>query len=203
MSDDGRPRLADLRDADVVYQPAEDSRLLADTATGYVERGQRVLDLGTGSGYVGTHVAEATGADVVASDVSPHACHVARSNGLDVVRCHLLEAFNDGAFDAVMFNAPYLPTPADREWDDWMETALSGGESGRAVIEPFLSDLRRVIGADGEALLLISSLTGIEAVRDEARSNGLTTMIVAEEAHPNERLVVIHLVPSRGNNRDA
>jgi release factor glutamine methyltransferase len=203
MTDDGRPRLADLRDVDDVYQPAADSRLLADTATGYLEADQRVLDLGTGSGYVGTRIADEIGADVVASDVSPHACRSARAAGLAAVRGHLLDPFSEGAFDAVVFNAPYLPTPADREWDDWMETALSGGESGRAVVVPFLADLRRVLSSDSEAFLLISSLTGIDAVRDEARTNGLTTMIAADAAHPNERLVVLHLVPSRGDNPDA
>jgi release factor glutamine methyltransferase len=203
MTDDGRPSLADRRDVDTVYQPAEDSKLLADAAVGHLEADRRVLDLGTGSGYVGRRIADETGADVVASDVSPHACRQARRNGLAVVRGHLLDPFRDDSLDAVAFNAPYLPTPPDREWDDWMETALSGGESGRAVVEPFLDDLRRVLASGGEAFLLISSLTGIDAVRDEARANGLTTMIVAEEAHPNERLVVLHLVPSRGDNRDA
>ena len=200
MTDDGRPRLADLRDVDVVYSPAEDSRLLAGAVVAHVEAGDLVLDLGTGSGYVGTRVAEETGATVVASDVSPHACRAAQSAGLDAVRANLLDGFRDGAVDAVAFNAPYLPTHPDQEWDDWMETALSGGKSGRAVVEPFLADCRRVLAPDGQAFLLISSLTGIDAVRAEARANGLTTMVVAEEAHPNERLVVLHLVPSRGNN---
>ncbi len=200
MTEEGRPRLADVRDIDAVYRPAEDSRLLAEAAVAHLDGDQRVLDLGTGSGYVGRRIADEAGATVIASDVSPHACREARTDGLAVVRGHLLDPFRDATFDAVVFNAPYLPTPADREWDDWMETALSGGESGRAVVDPFLADLRRVLDSEGEALLLISSLTGIDAVRDEARTNGMTTMIVAEAAHPNERLVVLHLVPSRGNN---
>lgn len=196
----GRPSLADLRDIPDVYQPAEDSRLLAATAVEYLTGEERVLDLGTGSGYVGARIAAETGARVLASDVSPVACRAAADRGLPAVRGNLLSPFRDGAFDAVVFNAPYLPTRPDHEWDDWMEAALSGGESGRAVVEPFLADLRRVLAPHGEAFLLVSSITGIEAVRDHGRANGLTTMVAADEAHPAERLVVVHLVPSVGNN---
>jgi release factor glutamine methyltransferase len=196
VSDD-RPALADRRGTEAVYQPAEDSRLLAETAVGYVEDSDRVLDVGTGSGYVARTVAEETGARVVASDLNPHACREARAGaGVPVVRADLLSAFRDSAVDVVVFNPPYLPTDPDREWDDWMERALSGGESGRAVIEPFLSDLRRVLGPAGDALLLVSSLTGLDAVRDHARTNGLTTMEAASEHHSFERLVVFHLRPS-------
>jgi release factor glutamine methyltransferase len=192
-----RPDLADRRDVDAVYQPAEDSRLLAETAAGHLGTGDRVLDVGTGSGYVAGRLAEEAGASVVATDCNPHACREAGDGaGVPVVRANLVDPFRTGAFDAVVFNPPYLPTDPDREWDDWMEAALSGGESGRAVVEPFLADLRRVLSPGGDAFLLVSSLTGVEAVRDIARTNGLTTMEAASEAHAFERLVVLHLRPS-------
>jgi len=194
--DDDRPQLADRRDLDRVYQPAEDSRLLADTALEYVDECALVLDVGTGSGYVAHRLAEEGGAEVVASDLNPHACRQAREADLSVVRADLLGPFRGGAFDGVVFNPPYLPTDQDREWGDWMEPALSGGETGRRVVEPFLADLRRVLAPDGEAFLLVSSLTGVDAVRDHARANGLTTAEAASESHSFERLVVLHLRPS-------
>ena len=194
MSED-RPSLADQRDVETVYQPAEDSKLLADNAVEYAERDDWVLDMGTGSGYIAHRFGEETGASVVGSDINPDACQQAREAGVPVVRADQLSAFRDDAFDVVVFNPPYLPTDPDREWDDWMEEALSGGESGREVIEPFLDDLRRVLAPDGDAFLLISSLTGIDAVRKYARKSGLTTLELASEAHPYEKLVVLHLRP--------
>jgi release factor glutamine methyltransferase len=192
-----RPDLAEQRDIESVYQPAEDSRLLAETAAAHAERGVRVLDVGTGSGYVARRIAEETGADVIASDLNPHACREARAKaGVPVVRADLLSPFREDAFDVVTFNPPYLPADPDREWGDWMEAALSGGETGREVVEPFLGDLRRVLAPGGDAFLLVSSLTGVEAVRDHARASGLTTMEAASESHPFERLVVLHLRPS-------
>jgi hypothetical protein len=49
----------DPTDVGEVYQPAEDSRLVAETVLGYLDGDERVLDVGTGSGYVGRRVAEA------------------------------------------------------------------------------------------------------------------------------------------------
>ena len=196
MTDGDRPRLAGLRGEPLVYRAAEDSRLLATTAVARVEREDLVLDLGTGSGYVGEKVAEACGARVVASDLNPHACRRAREAGLPAVRTDVVSGFGDGVFDWVLFNPPYLPTPPEREWDDWMERALSGGEDGRAVVNPFLGTVRRVLAPEGRALLLVSSLTGLDAVRNRARNEGLTTEEAADEAHPSERLVVLELAPT-------
>lgn len=197
MTED-RPSLADQRDIETVYQPAEDSRLLAETALGYAASGDLVLDAGTGSGYLARRFTEETDADVIGSDLNPHACRQARNGGVPVVRANLLDPFQAGAFDVVVFNPPYLPTDPEHEWDDWMEEALSGGEDGRAVIEPFVADLRRVLAAEGDAFVLLSSLTGIDTVREHARANGLTTMEAAAESHPFERLVVLHLRPGSG-----
>ncbi|MHB9286343.1 HemK2/MTQ2 family protein methyltransferase [Halobacteriales archaeon Cl-PHB] len=194
------PKLAELRDLDQVYQAAEDSDLLARTAVDYATADDLVVDVGTGSGYVAATVAEEAGATVLGTDLNPMACRQASAQGVDAVRGNLLDPIGTDSADLVVCNPPYLPTPPDREWNDWMEHALSGGDDGRAVIEPFLEGLRRPLKPDGEALLLCSSLTGIDAVRATARSNGLTTMEVADEAHPSERLVVLHLVPATGNN---
>lgn len=187
--------MAPTDDQPAVYGPAEDSALLADAAAERVDPGNLVLDLGTGSGFVAERVAGATGATVLGTDLNPHACRAARKRGVRTVRADLLDPFRAGTFDAVLFNPPYLPTPPDREWDDWLEHALSGGRSGRRVIEPFLADLHRVLVPDGLALLVVSSLTGIDAVRDLARTTGLTTDRVATEAHPFEELVVLALRP--------
>lgn len=188
-------------DQPTVYGPAEDSALLAETATDHVAADDVVLDLGTGSGFVAATVAEATGAAVLGSDLNPHACRAARERGVRTVRADLLEPFPSAAVDVVLFNPPYLPTPPDREWDDWLEHALSGGETGRRVIEPFLADLHRVLRPDGLALLLVSSLTGVDAVRDHARTVGLTTERVASESHSFEELIVLRLRPITYSNK--
>jgi len=187
---DGRPALADQRDTPMVYQPAEDSDLLARTAREAAKPGEQALDVGTGSGYVAEMLAEA-GVDIVAADLNPEACRQAADRGVPVVRADLLDPFADDAFDLVTFNPPYLPTDPDKEWDDWMEHALSGGEDGRRLVDPFLDDVARVLAPGGQVFLLISSLTGVGDVQRYAHGKGLAGKIVADEEHPYERLVVI------------
>ena len=184
--------LAERRDLDQVYQPAEDSRLLAETATERVGDGDLVLDVGTGSGYVAS-VAEDSGADVVGADINPLACHEARENGVPVVQANLTDPFRNGVFDVVLFNPPYLPTPPEDERNDWMEYALSGGEDGRAVIEPFLDGVGRVLASGGEVLLLVSTLTDPDAVVDIATGRGFEATEIASEKHAFERLLVLRL----------
>jgi len=114
-----------------------------------------------------------------------------------VVRADLVAPFADGAFDTVAFNPPYLPTDSENEWDDWMERALSGGESGRELIEPFLDSVGRVLAPEGTVLLLVSSLVGYDAVLDYATDRGfdIDDPAVVEESYPFETLSVVALVP--------
>ena len=173
-----------------VYQPAEDSGLLADAAAEFA-RG-RTLEVGTGSGWVAEQVAPEV-PEIVAADVNPHACQQARERGIAAVRTNLTDAFADGSFETVLFNPPYLPTDPENEWDDWMEQALSGGESGRELIEPFLDDLGRVLAPGGQALLLVSSLAGFEAVEELARDAGFVPEEVRQESYPFETLSILRL----------
>ena len=190
-----RPGLADQRDVERVYQPAEDSKLLADAVVEGVEPGDRALDVGTGSGYVAARL-QAAGAEVVGADLNPHACRQTADGGIPVVRADLAEPFHDDAFDIVTFNPPYLPTEPDQEWSDWMERALSGGEDGRAAIDPFLDHVARVLAPGGTAYLLVSSLTDPDAVRERAATNGLAGEEVANESHPFETLLVLEFTLS-------
>lgn len=193
-SDDSRPSLAEQRGVDGhVYQPAEDSALLASAAIDDVSSPQCVLDVGTGSGWVAEQVAGATEAHLVGSDLNPHACRQARKRGVETVRANLLTPFAADRFDVVLFNPPYLPTDPDNEWDDWMEHALSGGTDGRRLIVPFLDDVDRVLTADGVVYLLVSSLTGYEVVVDLAAEAGFETTEVAQESYPFEVLSVLRL----------
>jgi release factor glutamine methyltransferase len=199
--------LADRRDAETeVYQPAEDSHLLAEAAiidlrisatddpTSAEEEAPLALEVGTGSGYVAESVADETGLRVLGSDVNPHACAQARERGVEAVLADLLEPFRSGVFDAVLFNAPYLPTDPDDERDDWMEVALSGGEDGREVIEPFLDSVGRVLTPDGAVYLLVSSLTGVEEVVQLAADEGFSAVALQDESFPFETLTVLKLI---------
>lgn len=194
---ESRASLAERRGEDyTVYQPAEDSALLAGEAVADLSSREpaSILDVGTGSGYVGLRLAEATDARVVGVDVNPIACQRARERGLETVIGDLVEPFDDGTFDVVVFNPPYLPRMEVATWDDWFERAVTGGEDGREVIDRFILGVERVLTSNGVVYLLVSSLTGVEAVVDRAVDSGFSAVALADASFPGETLTVLKLV---------
>jgi hypothetical protein len=73
----------------------------------------------------------------------------------------LTSGFRSSEFAAVVFNPPYLPVDDAAQWDDWFELAVSGGDTGRTVIERFLDDVGRILRKDGVVYLLVSTYTGV------------------------------------------
>jgi len=106
--------LAERRGLDeaVVYQPAEDSGLLAEAAL--EEAHGRVLEVGTGSGWVAQQIAEERGLDTVGSDLNPHAARQARERGVEGVVADLLSPYRADAFDTVCFNPLSPDRPGQR-----------------------------------------------------------------------------------------
>ncbi len=174
---------------DQVYPPAEDSFLLLRAALAGVRETDRVLEVGTGSGYVAAGLL-GRAAEVVATDINPHAVACARARGLAAVRTDLFAGLS-GPFDLILFNPPYLPTLPEERIDDWLEYALDGGPTGRATVERFVADVGRVLAPFGRILLLVSSLTDPGAVREVFARHGFVSFIVDEERVEGETLYVL------------
>lgn len=173
-----------------VYQPEADTYLLLGAARNEVKPGDRILEVGTGSGTISCELVKVS--DVVATDINPHAVLCASEAGLDVVRTDLFSGIR-GPFDLVVFNPPYLPTRAEERIDDWLEYALDGGISGRTVIERFAADAGRILGPGGRILLLVSSLTGLSAVEELFTRLGYRVEIISEQAVEDEMLYVLRI----------
>jgi release factor glutamine methyltransferase len=179
-------------DPSQVYPVREDTLLLLAAALAELKPSDRVLELGTGSGYIARHLAGKV-ALVVATDVNPHACRAASSPGVGVARADLTAGIQ-GQFDLVLFNAPYLPTEPEERLEDWLEKALDGGETGREVIARLLPDLPRVLAPRGRLLLVISELTGEGEVLRLLGDAGFRAGTVREERLEGERLMVVRAV---------
>ena len=174
-----------------VYSPAEDTFLLAAAALDEVRPADRVIEIGTGSGYVAAQVLPVA-VSVVTTEINPHAAAAAHARGIDVVRTDLVRGIC-GKFDLVLFNPPYLPTHCDERIDDWLEYALDGGPTGRSVVARFAQEIRRILAPGGRILLLISSLTGPEEVRMLFRERRMVVEVVRREPLEGEELLVLRI----------
>ncbi|MCK4492342.1 MAG: methyltransferase [Candidatus Altiarchaeales archaeon] len=175
-----------------VYEPAEDSFLLADNLI--VNEGDRVLDVGTGVGIMAV-VASEKASRVVAVDVNPKALEITKENA-DINNCWNIETLEgdlftdinpEERFDLIAFNPPYLPVMEGgllgRSW--------SGGVGGREVIKRFLAAVGGFLKPDGMLQIVVSSVNDPEAVRQEFRRNDLILDIVAEKRMFFETLYVL------------
>jgi release factor glutamine methyltransferase len=174
-----------------VYQPETDTYLLLSAVAQEIRSDDTVLEVGTGSGIIAQACNEHA-RYVVATDVNPHACRMAHTIGVEVVRTNLYAGLK-GPFSLILFNPPYLPTAKSERIDDWLEYALDGGLDGRTVIREFASKLHRILHPYGRVLLLVSALTGIQETRELFAEQGFLSCIVEEETTEGERLVIFRI----------
>lgn len=142
-----------------VYAPAEDSFLLLSAVK--VRKGQRVLEMGTGSGIIALHCAKA-GCSVKAADISIDAIENARLNAAinlqDVEFAHS-DMFGKvkGKYDVIIFNPPYLSVQDTEGLTLAEKWPLVGGEGGHEVSVRFLKAAPKHLAPNGRIYLLTSS----------------------------------------------
>jgi release factor glutamine methyltransferase len=174
-----------------VYSPEADTVLLLEAARAEVMPGDRVLEVGTGSGLIAAEIAKVT--QIVATDINPHAASCAHQKGIELVRTDLVSGFR-GLFDLILFNPPYLPTRPEDRMNDWLEYALDGGASGRLVIEQFARAAGDILAPGGRILLLISSLTGLRDIQALFTGLGYSACIASEQVIEDEVLYVLRII---------
>ncbi|QLC50330.1 methyltransferase [Methanolobus zinderi] len=183
---------AAINRADNVYEPAEDSFLLADAALEICTDGMHILEIGTGTGFVAAVLQANKDIRLVATEINPYAVECASSNGVSVIRTDMFAGIKKNkSFDIVIFNPPYLPTSDDEKVPGWLNYAFDGGRNGRDAIVGFMKEVSNYLSENGIILLLISSLTGIDEVKEIMREHGIQSGIIARTKCSFEELVVI------------
>lgn len=189
---------ANIKFKPMVYEPSEDSFLLAEAALSEITGRERVLEVGCGSGIISAVIRKNTNARIAGIDINPNATACSKENGVDVIRGDLLSCIK-GKFDMIIFNPPYLPAIEKDECHgidqiqskDWINVAIDGGYEGREIINRFLEDAGAHLTVNGRILMLVSSLTGIEEVKSKMTSLNYAVEEKFHERFMFEQLTVI------------
>ena len=183
-----------------VYEPAEDTFLLADNLM--VKQSDKVLEIGTGTGIISI-IASKKAENVTAIDINKYAVECAQKNAkinqtpIDVRLGDLFGPVEDEKFDLILFNTPYLPTDEDEMVNDELEAAWDGGKDGRSVIDRFIKDLSTHLNPRGHVQLVQSSLSNVEETIGKLMEMNFEVTVTASERFFFEEVVVLTGVLSK------
>ena len=181
----------DIAEDPEVYPPSEDSILLTESLD--IRIGEKVLEIGTGSGIVSIQCA-LNGADVVCGDINPRAVALARrnaaANGVDIdVRETDVYSNIEGRFDPIVFNLPYLPVEDEGE----LAKAWSGGPDGLGPLPRLLEGAPEHLLPDGRVVVVVSSL--MDRAGLDKTLEGYEVKVLGELPLFFERLQVLEIKP--------
>lgn len=170
-----------------VYAPQEDSFLLCNEIArrGSVS-GARVLDMCTGSGIAAIEAARNGAREVFAYDISERAVACAGANavtnGVDVdVRVGTLrDAVDEGPFDVIVSNPPYVPSPHDPSGAG-LHRAWDAGDRGRIVLDLLCSSAFELLVRGGVLLMVQSEFSDTEESLRQLRLSGLRAGVVRRQ----------------------
>ena len=143
-----------------VLIPRYETVELVNESIKYINEDSRVLDLCTGSGYIGLTIKQKTNATVVMSDIDEESIiqstENAKENNLDVeiIQSNLFENI-EGKFDVIVTNPPYIPATniLDSSVTNYEPSlALFGGKDGNAIIKKILNQYKDYLNEDGVIL---------------------------------------------------
>jgi release factor glutamine methyltransferase len=155
------------------------SDLLGEAVLTEVRDGDRVLDMGTGSG-VNAILAASKGAEVVAVDISPQAVKAARANArrnsvaVEVRQSDLFGRVN-GRFDLIVFDPPF-------RWfapRDSFEAAMT--DENYRSLTTFFGTVREHLAEGGRMLVFFGTSGDLGYLRNLIDDEGFSTEIVAQK----------------------
>lgn len=130
----------------------------------YIKDNWRVLDLCTGSGYIGLTIKQKTGATVVCSDIDDEAIAQSKENAelnkldVEIIKSDLFENI-EGKFDLIISNPPYIPSVnvLDKSvLDHEPHHALFAGEDGNDLYKQIIFKAPEYLNVGGILVLEIS-----------------------------------------------
>jgi len=118
-----------------IYPPAEDSYLLAETVSSYLNdkpnKNIKILDMGAGSGIQAENCKEQGFNEVLTADIDPKVVKYLKSVGFNSIETDLFSNISE-KFSLILFNPPYLPEDKREPKDSKLVT--TAGKKGYELI---------------------------------------------------------------------
>jgi release factor glutamine methyltransferase len=146
-----------------MYSPSDDSFLLSDCLKDYLKNKDKnisILDIGTGSGIQAKTCKKLGFNNITVADIDK-TCLEQLKDKFKTIHTNLFSNIKE-KFDLIIFNPPYLPS---HKYDKEKDT--TGGKKGYETIFKFLKQAKSHLNKNGEILLLFSSLSHPEKIKQK------------------------------------
>ncbi|OYT32462.1 hypothetical protein DRJ22_01005 [Candidatus Woesearchaeota archaeon] len=180
----------------MVYEPQEDSLLLKSVAEQFAKG--KVLDMGTGTGIQATTASRLEKVkEVIGVDADKKAIEYCKKKykkeKIKWIQSDLFTALKKYRhyFDTIIFNPPYLPQEQKKRHTD-----LEGGKKGYETIKRFLYEVNYYLKENGTILLLFSSHTKKQKIKEFTEKVLLNHEEIAKKRLFFEELYVYKLTKS-------
>ncbi len=178
---------------DSVFEPKEDSLLLADAIKESDAKGKIVLDLGCGTGLQGLNALLLGAKKIFFVDIDKNAVANAKENaqtlgfGKSAVfkKSDLFSALKNKKFGLIIFNLPYVDSGNEKKWLD-----TDGGIKGREVLDSFLQQVKARLENGGIIFFVQSSLNWENKTKKLLKKTGFAFEVVARKRLFFEELLV-------------
>ncbi|MFA5173637.1 MAG: HemK2/MTQ2 family protein methyltransferase [Candidatus Pacearchaeota archaeon] len=156
----------------MIYEPREDSYLLQKVLIDYLSKLKNknisILDMGSGSGIQAQTCRDLGFKNILTADINKEAVNHLKQQGFQSIHSNLFKTIKKSKneyekFDLIIFNPPYLPLDKREPKDSRLAT--TGGKKGCEIIIRFLEQAKSYLPSKGIILLLISSLSKPEIIK--------------------------------------
>lgn len=163
------------------YSPAEDTFFFADILEN--EKGEKALDIGTGSGYLAKILATKFSL-VIATDVNFDSLKSQNPKFTNCVCCNSADPLL-GKFDLIVCNLPYLPS------EKVLDPTIDGGREGVELPLKIINSAAKCVKKGGKFLFLTSSLANYRKLLKATMTLGFDVRIIARKKLFFEELIIV------------
>lgn len=158
-----------------VWAPTSFAQNMASHLAHWIQPGDRVLELGLGSGVLAILAAKLGASQVTGLDINPQAIELAKENwqrnGLAIENANFLHSdrlnalpdTEEGQFDLIFSNPPVLPVlEGVNQTQHTRDDFEIAGKDGRALLDTVLTQTGIYLKPNGQLLTIATSLQGWE-----------------------------------------